>query len=175
MPARITVEGAETIRANLQRLGKQYPEAMAAALYKLGVVILSNSLPRVPVEYAVLRTSGYVSPPEGKGIKADVEVGFGTTYAVPQHERTDYKHPRGGEAKYLEKAINAVAPSSLQKLYGWIQAMTTSAGVTTSGGKWGAAQGVNSRPVVGNENKKSKSQGARLKRAAANVRRRTGR
>lgn len=169
MPARITVEGAETIRANLQRLGKQYPEAMAAALYKLGVVILSNSLPRVPVEYAVLRTSGYVSPPEGKGIKADVELGFGTTYAVPQHERTDYKHPRGGEAKYLEKAINAVAPTSLQLLARWcIDLAKTET-------RWAAASGVSTRPRVSNSNRKSKSQSARLKRAAANVRKRTGR
>lgn len=164
--------GNEALVANIKRLGKAYPEAMAGALYKLGVVILSEALPRVPVEFAVLRTSGYVSPPEGEGVKANVEVGFGTVYAVAQHERMDYRHPRGGEAKYLEKAVHAVAPRSLEMLSKWLEATATS-----GGGKWGAAPGVSSRPVVrgSNGNRKSGQQAARLKRGAANVRKRTGR
>ncbi len=32
-------------------------------------------------------------------------VAFNTTYAVAQHERTDYAHPKGGEAKYLERPL----------------------------------------------------------------------
>lgn len=33
------------------------------------------------------------------------EVSFNTPYAAYQHERTDLDHPRGGEAKYLERAL----------------------------------------------------------------------
>ncbi len=168
-------EGDQQIVANIRKLGKAYPQAMAAALYKLGVVIIAEGIRRAPVEFGVLRASAYVSPPQGEGVKASVELGFGTVYALPQHERLDYVHPKGGEAKYLEKAINQYAPTSLQLLYKWIQAMTTSAGVVTSGGKWGAAPGVNKRPVVGNDNQKKPSQTKRLKRAAANVRKKTGR
>jgi len=29
-------------------------------------------------------------------------VGFNTPYALAQHERLDYQHPKGGKAKYLE-------------------------------------------------------------------------
>lgn len=32
-------------------------------------------------------------------------VQFNVDYAAAQHERTDYHHPRGGQAKYLETAI----------------------------------------------------------------------
>ncbi len=170
-----TVEGEEKIRANIRALGKAYPEAMAAALYKLGVVIIAEGQRRAPVEFGVLRASAYVSPPEGVGVKANVELGFGTVYALPQHERTDYRHPKGGEAKYLEKAVNQYAPTSLQLLYKWIQAMTTSAGVVTSGGKGAMTSAFSKRPTVGNDTKKSPAQSKRLKRAAANVRKKTGR
>ena len=30
------------------------------------------------------------------------EVGFNTPYALAQHERLDFNHPKGGKAKYLE-------------------------------------------------------------------------
>ena len=33
-------------------------------------------------------------------------MGFGTEYAVPQHEHTEYRHPKKGEAKYLQKAVD---------------------------------------------------------------------
>ncbi len=172
---KVTTTGQQKIRENILRLGKAYPAAMAAALYKLGVTILAEAVRRAPVEYGVLRSSAYASPPQGEGVKANVEIGFGTVYAVPQHERMDYRHPKGGEAKYLEKAIQQFAPTSLQLLAKWIEQMTTSAGVVTSGGKGAVSSPFNSHPVVGNSTPKKKSQGARLKRAAANVRRRTGR
>lgn len=173
--AKEPITGVAKVQANIRALGKAYPAAMAGAIYKLAVVILSGAIRRAPVEHGVLRASAYASPPQGEGVKANVEIGFGTVYAVPQHENQDWHHPKGGEAKYLEKAINEVAPTSLQLLYKWIQDVTTSAGVTTGGGKWGAAPGINKAPVVGNDNAKTPSQGKRLKRAAANVRKKTGR
>jgi hypothetical protein len=41
--------------------------------------------------------SGAGLPHEIKGI-----AGFNTPYALAQHERLDYHHPKGGKAKYLE-------------------------------------------------------------------------
>lgn len=161
--------GTEDVRKAVKEVAKKYPQAMAAAIYKLGVAILSDSLPRVPREFGVLRASGYVAPPTGQGLNADVQLGYGTVYAVPQHERLDYRHPRGGEAKYLENAINAVAPSALPKLAKWAQE------IAEAGGRWGATSGIPTRPVVGNSNRKSSSQSKRLTRAGRNVRGRTGR
>jgi len=166
----LRLEGAEQVRASIREMAKRYPRAMAGAVYKLGIAIFSDALPRVPVEFGVLRASGYVAPPQGEGLEADVELGFGTEYAVPQHERLDYKHPRGGEAKYLERAVSSVAPRALSLLSKWAIELAA------SDARWGLQGGVNTRPKVGNSNRhKSRSQSARLKKAAANVRRRTGR
>lgn len=165
----LRLEGAEQVRASVRALAKRYPKAMAGAIYKLAIAIFSDALPRVPVEFGVLRASGYVAPPQGEGLEADVELGFGTEYAVPQHERLDYKHPRGGEAKYLERAVYSVAPRALPLLSKWAVELAE-----TNGG-WGAQAGVNTRPKIGNSNRKSRSQTSRLKKAAANVKRRTGR
>jgi len=37
------------------------------------------------------------------------EVGFDTPYALTQHERLDYNHPKGGKAKYLEDNLKEQA------------------------------------------------------------------
>lgn len=165
----VQLQGAEEVRRSVREVAKRYPRAMAGAIYKLAIAIFSNALPRVPVEFGALRASGYVAPPQGEGLEADIELGFGTVYAVPQHERLDYKHPRGGEAKYLEKAVYAVTPQALPLLSRWAQELAA------RGEGWGGAAGVPTRPKITNSNRKSRSQSARLKRAAANVKRRTGR
>lgn len=36
-------------------------------------------------------------------------VGFNTPYALEQHERLDYNHPKGGKAKYLEDNLKEQA------------------------------------------------------------------
>lgn len=37
-------------------------------------------------------------------------ISFNTPYAAVQHERTDFHHPRGGKAKYLEGPLKEMAP-----------------------------------------------------------------
>jgi hypothetical protein len=37
------------------------------------------------------------------------EVGFNTPYALAQHERLDFNHPKGGKAKYLEDNLKQQA------------------------------------------------------------------
>jgi hypothetical protein len=112
------VLGSEAVRKELDRLGKAYPEAMARALYQQGVQVWSEAVRRAPVEFAVLRTSGYAAPPvkDGEG-HTYVEVGFGTHYAVYQHENGNLRHPRGGEDHYLQKAVEATV--SIDKIAAW--------------------------------------------------------
>jgi hypothetical protein len=46
-----------------------------------------------------------VSRPVQEGGLGDAvvgEVGFNTPYALTQHERLDFNHPKGGKAKYLQ-------------------------------------------------------------------------
>lgn len=44
-----------------------------------------------------------VSPKKGGGVEG--QVSFNTPYAQEQHERTDFNHPKGGKAKYLEDPL----------------------------------------------------------------------
>ena len=166
--ATVNVLGTSDVLREMRRLAKAYPKAFGAALYKLGVVIMSDALPRTPVEFGVLRASGYVSAPRGSGSNTGVELGFGTVYAVPQHERMDYKHPRGGGPKYLERAVSAVAPNALALLAKW-------AADPNNAGGWGQSGGMPTRPKTGSTTTKRRSAKRRLARGAANVRKRTGR
>lgn len=110
------VKGLPELRKKLERLGKLYPEAMGAALYQEGMSIWRNAVKKAPVEFGVLRNSAYVSPPFRDGGEIAVEIGFGTKYAVFQHERKRLKHPRGGEAGFLRSALNEAASGFLERL-----------------------------------------------------------
>jgi hypothetical protein len=101
--------GDKALLKELKRLEKAAPGAVSRALYQQGVMVLGDAIRRAPVETGVLRSSGYVAPPQEEGGSTVVEVGFGTVYAEVQHEREDFEHPQGGEAKYLEKAVASQA------------------------------------------------------------------
>ena len=66
-----------------------------------GEHILNLSNQRVPLEEGTLERSGVVTD-DGKGA---VAISYDTPYAVPQHERMDYRHAAGRSAKYLELAV----------------------------------------------------------------------
>lgn len=67
--------------------------------------LLEKSNEKVPLEYGDLQRSGVASV-EDTDDGAVAAVSYGTVYAIPQHERLDYKHPNGRQAKYLEKAAS---------------------------------------------------------------------
>lgn len=79
--------------------------------------LLAASRRLVPEEHGDLKASGtVVLESRGKG-----SVQYGTTpetaeYAVVQHERLDFNHPRGGQAKYLEAAMTREARRIFQIL-----------------------------------------------------------
>ncbi len=54
-----------------------------------------------PVEDGDLRKSGKVKVDD-----LEVRVVFDAPHAWLQHERLDYQHPQGGQAKYLEAAVD---------------------------------------------------------------------
>ena len=51
-----------------------------------------------------------------EGAVVEGEVSFNTVYAARQHEELGWKHPRGGEAKYLENPLKERTPKYLQNL-----------------------------------------------------------
>lgn len=79
--------------------------AAREALLQTARDVLAESKRRVPVDDGDLRKSGRVTP-DRDGL--EVRVRYVSPIAWLQHERLDYRHPRGGEAKYLENAIDAL-------------------------------------------------------------------
>ena len=63
--------------------------------------VLAEAKKLAPVEDGKLRKSGKVVVDD-----TTVAVVFRAPHAWIQHERLDYKHPNGGQAKYLETAAN---------------------------------------------------------------------
>lgn len=97
----------------MRLIAKTMPEAAARGIYAAGEVILADATERTPVDTGRLRSSGYCAPPRGTAGDYVVEVGFGTDYAPAVHEKTEVHHAVG-EAKFLEKAIQAQAKRALQ-------------------------------------------------------------
>ncbi|MBR1710598.1 MAG: HK97 gp10 family phage protein [Clostridia bacterium] len=83
------------VSSKLQKAGKK---GLQAGLE----ILLEESQRQVPKDTGALAQSGKVvmyNDQEG-------HVSYNTEYALVQHERTDFSHPHGGKAKYLEDPAN---------------------------------------------------------------------
>jgi hypothetical protein len=77
--------------------------AMPEAVHAGGEVILAGAVAKVPVESGHLVGTGKVD--DSRGGDNTVAVTFDGPYARYIHEHLDFKHPHGGQAKYLELAM----------------------------------------------------------------------
>lgn len=64
--------------------------------------VLDEASRQVPLDEATLQRSGTVSVDRGSLTAA---ISYDTPYAVPQHERLDFRHLPGRKAKYLEDPL----------------------------------------------------------------------
>jgi hypothetical protein len=82
-------------------------QAEQEGLRKAGEFVRGESQQRAPVDEGTLRASATL-----KDVDADtVSVGFYTPYAAKQHEEVGYRHPKGGQAKYLESVLTEEQPT----------------------------------------------------------------
>lgn len=81
--------------------------ALEDALLTCGADLQEKSVNRAPIDTGKLRENCVVDDAElSSGV---VKVGYThevDEYSLIQHERLDFNHPRGGEAKYLENPFN---------------------------------------------------------------------
>lgn len=87
---------------NLDTAGPAMRDGARRGLRIAGEHVLQVSNTRVPNEEGTLERSGRVSVDDAALVAA---VSYDTRYAVPQHERLDYRHSDGRSAKYLERAL----------------------------------------------------------------------
>lgn len=97
----------------LDRLLAQAWFRLSGAIQDVAQDVASQGSLRAPFEFGVLRASIYAET----AFKIDeikkritVNVVARTPYAFVQHEREDFNHPRGGEAKYLTKPFQERLP-----------------------------------------------------------------
>lgn len=94
---------------------------LSAAVRDIATDIAGQGALKAPVDTGFLRAN--ISP-EAQfkvarikgGLRIQLDVVARTQYAASQHERTDYKHPKGGQAKYLTGPAEERAPMHLQRV-----------------------------------------------------------
>lgn len=93
------------------------PKAYASSLIKILLSVEAEMIPRTPIATGKLRRSGTGNATITKvGVNGAKGMVFYTAnYAVFVHERTELRH-NTGEAKFLQNAILAVAPTINSKL-----------------------------------------------------------
>lgn len=112
--SKFTLTGLRELRANLQAVQRHTKEAMTLAAVKHANKVMSASKQLVPVDTGALMISGEVLDPVVTDQDVSVDLVYGTSeptsnYAIVQHERLDFNHPNGGQAKYLDQPLLAMA------------------------------------------------------------------
>jgi hypothetical protein len=101
----------QTDLSGFDRLPAEIFAQLTNALMDIGTDLEGQGRLRAPIDKGLLRQSVHneglyrVAQAQGTANRLVVRVAARTPYAKIQHERTDFKHPRGGEAKYLEKPL----------------------------------------------------------------------
>lgn len=85
-----------------------FEKAAQDALRETAREVLLEARNRAPREDGDLRRKSRVVVDD-----LQARVVFSSFYAWYQHERLDYEHPNGGEAKFLENAIDALNVGSM--------------------------------------------------------------
>lgn len=86
-------------------------QAATRGLIKGGEHLRGVSQQLAPIDEGTLRASAAVTVQSA----ARVAVSFNTPYAARQHEELGYRHPKGGQAKYLEDPLHSEA-STIREL-----------------------------------------------------------
>lgn len=107
----LTFRGQDDMKKNAAQAYKDARAGMVRGL-ELGTrLILDVSNDQVPHEEGDLERDGAASVDDST-LQGAVSYGRDpetAKYAVPQHERMDYRHDSGRNAKYLENAFNSEA------------------------------------------------------------------
>jgi hypothetical protein len=99
------LEGLEGIVKGFNNKLRKIKRYTVKGMQDVTLDLCSKAVQLAPVETGDLRGSGYSTVTETAD-EVVGEVGFTEEYAWQQHEDLSYKHPLGGQAKYLEQPLN---------------------------------------------------------------------
>ena len=102
----ITARGFKNLDKTFKNLGIDTRLALSSALFASAQDVANKADNLVPVDEGILKGSQSVTPPKPHSATPTARITYGgpsAPYALVQHERLDYEHPKGGQAKYLEE------------------------------------------------------------------------
>jgi len=113
----LRASGYAQVYVNGKRVSGQHTQAVNVGT---GKTIGNAGLPKAAEKgIQVIHQVAAPSPTvEALGNQVEALVGFNQPYALEQHERLDFHHPKGGEAKYLEKPVKQMSGKILTNLQG---------------------------------------------------------
>lgn len=115
---------ADRIISNLRRRNAQMALGFERGLKSAGLLLLRESQRLVPVNFGVLKASGFMRT-AGRGFRMEAHVGYTAAYAIYVHENVEMKlkgqprpggrgrfwDPQGrGQAKFLEEPARRLVP-----------------------------------------------------------------
>lgn len=110
----VKVEGLAAVEARITAELARMKQRADGAMHENALDLMGRSAAIAPIEYGELRASADV-----RRIADGVyEVGFygQGIKALVQHERLDFNHPKGGQAKYLEGPFNENASRYIENV-----------------------------------------------------------
>ena len=97
------IEGLAELNAKLRELANIAPEVAGNELADIALDLAGKCSDAAPVDLGDLR--GDIANPRKKG-DIEWEIGSDLPYCARQHEHTEYNHPKGGGAKFIERPFN---------------------------------------------------------------------
>jgi len=85
------------------RVTRAVGAAAARGVNRAAAELKALSVPLAPIRDGILRGSAAIR--EANDAHAEAMLVFDTPYAAKQHEETEYNHPQGGQAKYVEEPL----------------------------------------------------------------------
>lgn len=96
----VKIDGMDKLERILKKIPDQARGAVKYSLRRISLDLKGKAMRRAPVKKGFLRRSAFSASDD-----RSLTVGFTEVYATRQHEETTWKHPKGGQAKYLEKPL----------------------------------------------------------------------
>lgn len=110
-----------TLEWNADKLTARIKAGARAGIMDGAQAVATASQELTPVLDGVLRAATHVHIPVQDGDEIVGGVGNNTIYAARQHEETGWNHPRGGQAKFMETAMNENAEAVRQTIINHIK------------------------------------------------------
>jgi len=106
----IRVNSLEEMRQSMRGFEQAYRDNAGMSLWQEVSLIMNESQDECPVEFGILKASGYVEDPQIIGGNASVKLGYSAEYAIYVHENLSAYHAPPTKAKFLEDPVRRSMP-----------------------------------------------------------------